>query len=118
MLTFGDAHEIVQKNIGKLVNRSFFSTNETLSSLGIDSPSAFETLIHAIAFDPDSGVSSFAAKVDLEDLATLSVGTTVSNLVNTLQFSAQKLCSNPVSPHVQPCCPYPKQCGECPYPVR
>jgi hypothetical protein len=113
MLTFADAHNIVQSSVRKLANRSALDTADTLASLGIDSESAFHVLIHTIAFDPDSGASSFAAKVDVADLAALSVRATIKSLVDTLQLSARKLCSNPVNPHEQPCCPYPQICGEC-----
>jgi hypothetical protein len=113
MLTFGDAHEIVQKSVGKIANRSFFSTDDSLSSLGIDSEAAFHNLAHTIAFDPDSGAVSFAARVAVEHLGAFSPNTTIRALVNTVQLSARKLCSNPVNPHEQPCCPYPQDCEVC-----
>jgi len=113
MLTFDDARRIIEGSVGKIASRSSFSTDETLSSLGIDSEPAFHNLIHTIAFDPESGASSLTAKVDLQDLVTLSVAATIKTLVDTLQLSARKLCSNPVNPHEQPCCPYPQICADC-----
>ena len=113
MITMEDAQRIVERSVGKITNRSLSGSGDTLSDLGIHSPTYFNDLVQTIVSDPDNGAPSLWAKVESQHLVTLSTIVTIGALVDALHLSATKLCSNPTSPHPQPCCPYPKTCGTC-----
>jgi hypothetical protein len=113
MLTLEDAQKIVHGSIGKMANRSLVHHDDALSDLGIFSAIDFQDLTGSIV----GNLSSMSAKVEPEYLSALAPSVTVGALVDTLRLSARKLCSNPVDPHEQPCCPYPRICATCKSPV-
>jgi hypothetical protein len=117
MITFEDARQVVHNSVGKMASRSRFDPDDTLSDLGIQSQTDLHYLIQTIVLDPDVGAISLSAKVEPDHFSALALTTTVRTLVDALQLSARKLCSNSTSPHEQPCCPYPKICGDCGSPV-
>jgi hypothetical protein len=117
MITFEDARRIVHGSVGKKTGRSSLQIEDTLLNLGIGSRTDLQDLIETIVHDPEVGTSALFTEVESNQFVNLALSATVLALVNTLQLSARKLCSNPTSPHEQPCCPYPKECGECGYKV-
>jgi hypothetical protein len=113
MITFEDAQRIAHGSVGKMTRRRSLQIEDTLADLGIQSRSDFQDLIQTIVNDREVGTMSLSAKVESEHFVNLTLNATVLTLVSALQISARKLCSNPVSPHEQPCCPYPKTCADC-----
>jgi|SRR5262249_40189612 len=117
MITFEDAQQIVHSSVDKATKRSSLLIEDTLVDLGIESQSDFQDLIQTIVDDPDAGTKSLSAKVEPAHFGNLTHNVTVLTLINALQLSARKLCSNTTSAHEQPCCPYPKICAECGFKV-
>jgi hypothetical protein len=111
MLSFDDARDIVHGSVREVASETSFSADNTLSDLGISLPQ-FDNLISTI----QSRTESKWSRIDSEKLG-LAAHITISALTIALQLSGRKLCSNDMTPHEQPCCPYPTTCGECGKPV-
>jgi len=125
MLTQSQAREIVLGSIRKVRKtsaKSVSAESETLEQIGIkNDDDSFRSLVTTIVADPSVGVSRLLHYLDPNDLVELPATRTLSikDLIDRVQQLAQgKLCSNPHNPHPQECCPYPKTCPQCGYPVR
>jgi hypothetical protein len=116
MLSEGQAREIVEASINKTAGPSGELTGSLLDA-GI-TQDKLNTLVITLVADPHNGVPRFQHYLDANFVAELTPMTSVDELTcKVLRLSAGKMCSNPATPHMQECCPYPTVCPECGYPV-
>lgn len=121
MLTYADAFRVVRHAIGRSVSlHPTLSPSEiasrTLRAAGItDLEKA--AIVEVIVMDPD-GVRQFEQNIAPNFADDIDLDSTIDGMTRkVMQLSSGKLCSNPVNPHEQTCCPYPKTCRECSFPV-
>jgi hypothetical protein len=118
MIDFQDARQIVDGSLRTIARRNRFDRGERLLDIGIKTAAEWDDLIQTIVSNPTVGAPSRSIKVELVHFGALDTTVNTGALIDALQLSARKLCSNPRSPHGQPCCPYPKTCAECGWAVR
>jgi hypothetical protein len=117
MLTPDDAKMIVHLSVGQLSNAPRISPHLRLDQLGIVSDHSLASLRETIVSDPHIGLAFIRSNLHPGRSLDITSSISIDDLVKSLQLSAGKLCSNPSTPHEQPCCPYPKTCDTCMYPV-
>jgi hypothetical protein len=118
MLSERHAREIVNESIEK-VSRKRPTAGQRLEDLGFGDQKKLDELIVTITSDSKIGVPRFQHDLSVNKLIDeLVPEISIEDLTNRVhKLAAGKLCSNPVNPHEQECCPYPVKCPQCGYPV-
>lgn len=115
MLTYDTAFEIVKQSIRSAGGHESAHEAQSLADIGFGGDKELKSLVLRI----DEHVRGRQQKIDHAKLrGVLRTSFSVDDLTkHVMNLAAGKLCSNPVNPHQQICCPYPKICPQCDYPV-
>lgn len=115
MLNYDTAFEIVKHSIRTARGHQPTRQSQSLADLGFGGNKELKSLVLRI----DEHVRGHQQNIDRIKLTgVLRTSLSVNELTkHVMRLAAGKLCSNPVNPHQQICCPYPQKCPECDYPV-
>jgi hypothetical protein len=100
-----DAGFVVRQNISSTAGMDAINEQTPLGALGLGSGAAIAAFKTSIEETLNSA-SSFRLVTPIAITQHMTIG----QVVGIVQLSARKLCSNPKTPHEQPCCPYPTVC--------
>jgi len=119
MLTEDQIRKIVGESFKKTSGSNIQSWSNTLKDEDIDQ-STLRQWVTTLVNDEEIGVSRFQHKLEFSAIIKkVSPSDTFESLGrHVFLLSTGKVCSNPITPHSQTCCPYPKKCPECGHDVR